>query len=66
MWLSNSRRGNPKSVWWNGQVKAAVKGMKVTWKDVLGARDEDAKERCLEVHNIGKRKVKRCVHQSKD
>ena len=36
---------NPKSVWWNDQVKAAV-----IRKEVLGARDEDARERCLEAY----------------
>ena len=36
---------NPKSVWWNNQVNAAVKR-----EEVLGARDEDARERCLEVY----------------
>ena len=38
--------GNPKSVWWNDEVKAAVKR-----KEVLGTRDEDAKKKkkCLEV-----------------
>ena len=49
---------NPKSVWWNNQVKATVKG-----KEVLGARDKDARERCLEVYKEGKRKVKRCIYQ---
>ena len=33
--------GNPKSVWWNNQVKAAVKKMEDAWKEVLGPRNED-------------------------
>ena len=41
--------GNPKSVWWNDQVKAA-------------ARDEDARERCLEAYNEKKGKLKRCIY----
>ena len=53
--------GNPKSVWWNDQVKAAVKR-----KEVLGARDEDARERCLEIYKEGKRKITRCIYQSKE
>ena len=36
--------GNPKSVWWNNQIKAAVKR-----KEVLGARDEDAKSAFIKV-----------------
>ena len=53
--------GNPKSVWWNDQVKAAVKR-----KEVLGARDEDARERSLEVYKEEKRKVKRWIYESKE
>ena len=37
--------GNPKSVWWNDEVKDGFKRNEVAWKEVLGARDEDAKER---------------------
>ena len=32
---------------------------------VLGARDEDASGRCLEVCKEEKKKVKRCIYQSK-
>ena len=38
VWLSESRRQNPKSVWWNDEVKAAVRR-----KEALAARDEEAK-----------------------
>ena len=27
--------GNPKNVWWNNQVKAAVKRKEAAWKEVL-------------------------------
>ena len=30
-------------------------------KEVLGARDEDARERCLKVYIEEKRKVERCI-----
>ena len=33
---------------------------------MLGARAEDARERCLEVYKEEKRKVKRCSYQSKE
>ena len=56
--------GEPKIVCWNDQVKAAVKRKEDTWKEVLGVRDEDAREMCLEVYKEEKRKVKR-VHLSK-
>ena len=49
--------GNPKSVWWNYQVKAAVKRKEDNWKRVLGARDGNAKERYLEVYKEEMRKV---------
>ena len=51
-------------MWWISEVKAAVKGKKVAWKEVLEARDEEAKERCMEAYKQ-KRKVKRCICQSK-
>ena len=47
---------NPKGVWSNDQIKED------TWKEVLGARDEDAEERCLKVYNEDNRKVKRCIY----
>ena len=28
--------GNPKNVWWNNQVKAAVKRKEGVWKEMLG------------------------------
>ena len=34
---------NAKSVWWNDQVKSAVKRNDSISKEVLGARDEGAK-----------------------
>ena len=35
----------PKSVWWNDEVKAAVRRKEAAWKEVLAASDEEAKER---------------------
>ena len=46
-------------MWWNDQVKAAVIRKEDVWKEVLGARNADARERCLEVYKEEKRKVKR-------
>ena len=47
--------------WWNNWVKAAVKR-----KEVLVARDEDARERVLEFYKEEKREVKMCIYQSKE
>ena len=44
-------------MWWNDQVKTGVKREEDVWK-VLGARDEDSWERCLEAYKEEKRKVK--------
>ena len=32
---------------------------------MLGARDEAAKQKCMEAHREEKKKVKRCIYQSK-
>ena len=52
---------NPKSVWWNDEVKATLRRKEADWKEVLAASDEEAKERCMKAY----RKVKRCIYQSK-
>ena len=54
-----------KSVGWNDHVKTAVQRKGDAWKEVLGARDEDARERYLKVYKEEKRKVKRCIYQRK-
>ena len=56
---------NPKSVWWNDEIKAAVRRKEAAWKEVLAASNEEAKERCMEVYKEEKRKDKRCIYQSK-
>ena len=43
----------------------ASKRKEAAWKEVLEARDEAAKERCIEAYKEEKRKVKRCIYQSK-
>ena len=55
---------NPKCVWWNDEIKAAVRRKEAAWKLVLGASDEETKERCTEAYREEKRKVKRCIIQS--
>ena len=51
---------NPKSVWWNDEVKAAV-----SRKEMLAASDEEAKQSCIEAYKEENKKVKRCIYQSK-
>ena len=41
------RGKNPKSVWWNNKVKAAVRRKGAVWKEVQAASNEEAKERCM-------------------
>ena len=57
---------NPKSMWWNNEIKAALRRKEADWKEVLVASDEEAKERCMEVYREEMRKVKRCIIQSKN
>ena len=54
-----------KRVLWNDEIKAAVRRKEAPWKEVLAASDEEAKERCMEAYREEKRKVKRCIIQSK-
>ena len=56
---------NPKRVWWNNEIKAVVRRKEATWKEVLAASDEEVKERCMEAYREEKRKVKRCIYQSR-
>ena len=35
---------NPKSVWWNDEIKAAVRRKDAAWKEVLAASDEEEKK----------------------
>ena len=41
---------NPKRVWWNDEIKAAVRRKEAGWKGVLTASDEETKERCMEAY----------------
>ena len=44
------RGKSPESVWWNDEVKAAVRRNEAAWKEVLAASDEETKERCMEAY----------------
>ena len=39
---------NLKRVWWNDEVKSAVRRKEDAWKEVLAANDEEAKRRYTE------------------
>ena len=52
-------------MWWNDEIKAGVRRKEAAWKGVLVASDEETKERCMEAYIEEKRKVKRCIIQSK-
>ena len=62
MWLSERGGGkNPKSVWWNNEIKAAVRRKEAAWKEVLVGSGEKAKERFMKAYKKENRKVKRCM-----
>ena len=44
------RGKNPKSMWWNNEIKAALRKKEAAWKEVFTASNEEAKERCLEAY----------------
>ena len=37
-------------VWWNNEIRAAVRKKEAAWKGVLAANDEETKERCMEAY----------------
>ena len=41
---------NPKSVWWNDEIKAGVRRKEAAWKEVLAAINEEVKEKCMEAY----------------
>ena len=55
---------NPKNLLWNDVVNDAVERKEAAWREVLGASDDVAKDRCMEVYKEEKRKVKSCIYQS--
>ena len=48
----------------NDTVKATVERKEAARKEILGTGDEVAKERCMEVFEEEKRKIKGCIYQS--
>ena len=50
---------------WKDEVKAAVRKREADWKEVLAVSNEESKERYMEAYREEKRKVKRCIYQSK-
>ena len=50
---------------WNDQVRATVKRKEDLWKEVLGAREKDVREKYLEIYKEEKKNVKRYIYQSK-
>ena len=49
-------------MWWNYEIKSAVKRKEAAWKKVLPASDVEAKEICMETY---RKEEKRCIYQSK-
>ena len=46
---------NPQSVWWNDEIKAAVRRKEAVWKELLAANDEESKD----VWNLTEKKRER-------
>ena len=58
--------GQPKGiVCCSEKVKSVIKRKEAAYKVMLGAEDEHTKEKCMEAYREEKRKVKRCIYQSK-
>ena len=50
------RGKNPKCVWWNNEIKAAVMSNEDAWKGVLAYSDEEKKERCMAAYREERRR----------
>ena len=37
-------------MWWNDEVKAAVRRKEASWKEVLAASNEEEKEKCMKAY----------------
>ena len=48
-------------MWWNNEIKAAVRRKEAAWKEVLVGSGEKAKERFMKAYKKENRKVKRCM-----
>ena len=46
-------------------MKQAVNRKKEAWLDVLKAKDEVSKDRCMEVYKEEKRQTKKCISRRK-
>ena len=55
----------PMNLWWNNVVKPLAEREESAWKEVMGGRDEVAKDRYRNIYKEEKRKVKKCMYHSK-
>ena len=55
---------NTRSIWWQDEVKVAVRRKEAARKEMSAANDEKGKEKCRK--RTEKRKVKRCIYQIKN
>ena len=51
------RRKKPKEQWSNQDIKAAIERKEVEWKNVVGARDETVKEKCMKIYKMAKGRI---------
>ena len=56
---------NPKSVWWNNEIKTAFRRKEAAWERVLAASDEETKERCMKAYKEKTIKVRKYICHSK-
>ena len=52
-------------MWWNNEIKTAVRRKEAGWKKVLSISHEETKERRTKVYREEKRKVRGCICQNK-
>ena len=52
-------------MWWNDEIKGEVERKEAAWKEVLGAKHETTKERCMAAQKKERKNVVRCIYHTK-
>ena len=58
----NGRGKNPKTVWWNDEIKYAVRRKEDAWKEVMAASEMKRQKKNVWKHSEKRRERLKCVY----